>query len=114
MHRDFTNMIIDLLKVVRPDVNLIDGLVGRDWGEIHGHPAGMGIMLAGADFVATDAVGAAVMGLDGVPHILHAAKHGFGVADLDQIEIRGEAIASVRRPFHRRGWRADTWGRAPV
>lgn len=113
MHKDFINMIIDLLKVVRPTVNVVDGIVGRTWGEIHGEPVGMGVMLAGTDMVAVDAVGAAVMDMLNVPHIELAAQHGYGVADLGQIEVRGEAIASVRRHFRRRGWRADTWGAAP-
>jgi len=113
MHRDFTNMIIDLLKVVRPTVNVVDGIVGRTWGEIHGEPVGMGVMLAGTDMVAVDAVGAAAMDMLNVPHIELAAQHGFGVADLGQIEVRGEPIASVRRHFRRRGWRADTWGAEP-
>jgi len=112
MHKDFADKIIDLLKIVRPDVNLIDGLVGRNWGEIHGEPVGMGVMLAGTDPVATDTVGAAVMGMEGVPHILNGAKYGFGVAALDDIDVRGESIASVRRRFRRRGWRAETFGAA--
>jgi hypothetical protein len=49
----------------------------------------------------------------GVPHIECAAKHGYGVADLSQIDVRGEPIASVRRHFRRRGWNAATWGAEP-
>lgn len=113
MHTGFADKLIDLLKIVRPDVNLIDGLVGRNWGEIHGEPVGMGLMLAGLDPVATDTVGAAVMGMEGVPHILRAAEHGFGVAALEDIDVRGESVDSLRRPFRRRGWRADTFGAAP-
>jgi len=113
MHRDFTHMVMDLLKVVRPDVNVVDGLVGRTWGEIHGEPVGMGVMLAGTDMVAVDAVGAAAMDMLKVPHVELAAKHGYGEADLGQIDVRGEAIEAVRRHFRRRGWRADTWGAAP-
>lgn len=113
MHKDFIHMIIDLLKVVRPTVNVVDGLVGRTWGEIHGEPAGMGVMLAGTDMVAVDAVGAATMDMLEVPHVELAAKQGFGMADLGQIEVRGEAIASVRHHLRRRGWRADTWGAEP-
>ena len=112
MHTNFANKIIDLLKIVHPDVNVVDGLVGRNWGEIHGEPMGMGLMLAGIDPVATDTVGAAVMGMEHVPHILNAARHGFGAADLDDIEVRGEPIASVRRPFRRRGWKAEVFGGA--
>jgi len=113
MHHDFTHRIIDLLKVVRPTVNVVDGLVGRTWGEIHGEPVGMGIMLAGTDMVAVDAVGAAAMDMLEVPHIELAADLGYGAADLSQIEVRGETIASVRRHFRRRGWRAETWGAEP-
>ena len=106
MHRNFANKIVDLLKIVHPDVNLVDGLVGRNWGEIHGEPMGMEVMLAGTDYVATDAVGAAVMGFEGVPHILNGADHGLGIATLGDIEVRGEPIASVRRQFQRRPWKA--------
>jgi uncharacterized protein (DUF362 family) len=113
MHVNFADKITDLLKVVRPTVNVVDGLVGRTWGEIHGEPAGMGVMLAGTDMVAVDAVGAATMDLLNVPHILNAAKHGYGEADLANIEVRGEAIAAVRRHFRRRGWNAATWGAEP-
>jgi len=113
MHKDFANRLMDLLKVVRPTVNVVDGIVGRTWGEIHGEPAAMGVMLAGTDMVAVDAVGSATMDMLGVPHVELAAKHGYGVADLGQIEVRGEPIASVRRHFRRRGWRADAWGAEP-
>ena len=113
MHQHFADKIVDLLKIVRPDVSLVDGLVGRTWGEIHGEPVGMELMLAGTDCVATDAVGAAVMGMDGVPHILNAARHGLGVADLGRIEVRGEPVAAVRRPFRRRGWQAERFGGPP-
>jgi len=113
MHDNFADKIIDLRKIVSPDVSLVDGLVGRTWGEIHGEPVGMELMLAGIDYVAADAVGAAVMGMDGVPHILNAARHGLGVADLGRIEVRGEHIAAVRRPFRRRGWQAERFGGPP-
>ena len=113
MHKGITQRLMDLLKIVRPTVNVVDGLVGRTWGEIHGEPADMGVMLAGTDMVAVDAVGAATMDMLNVPHIDLAAQHGYGVSDLSQIEVRGEPVASVRKHYRRRGWRADTWGGEP-
>lgn len=113
MHHNFREKIVDLLRIVHPDVNLLDGLVGRNWGEIHGEPAGLGLLIAGTDYVATDTVGAAVMGMENVPHIVHAAKHGLGVAELSAIEVRGEPVAAVSRAFRRRGWHADIFGGAP-
>ena len=114
MHHNFKEKIVDLLRIVHPDVNLLDGLVGRNWGEIHGEPAGLGLLIAGTDYVATDAVGAAVMGMENVPHIVHAAQHGLGVAERSGIEVRGEPIAAVRRAFRRRGWHADLYGGHPT
>ncbi|HUT35159.1 MAG TPA: DUF362 domain-containing protein [Planctomycetota bacterium] len=113
MHKGITQRLMDLLKIVRPTVNVVDGLVGRTWGEIHGEPVGMGVMLAGTDMVAVDAVGAATMDMLNVPHIELAAKHGYGVSDLSHIEVRGEPIGAVRRHFRRRGWNAATWGAEP-
>ncbi len=103
MHTDFNRRMIDLLKVVRPDVNIIDGIVGHEGGEIIGDPVGSKVIIASKDFVAADAVGAAVMGFSEgeVKHICLAEAFGFGKAKLNDIEIRGERIESVRKHFRR-------------
>jgi hypothetical protein len=61
----------------------------------------LGRVVAGADVVAADAVCAAIMGFDveQIHHVQLAAEAGLGVADLDQIEVRGEPIAAVRTRF---------------
>ncbi len=41
------------------------------------------------DFVAADAVGAAILGRSGVSHILEAQKLGLGTADIEKIEVTG-------------------------
>ena len=104
MHQNFNQKIIDLMSVVNKSyVNIIDGIVGREGDEIGGDAVGMGLIIASRDWVAADAVGAAVMGFaEGeVGHILLAEEHGFGVGRLENIEIRGTSIESVRRPFRR-------------
>lgn len=103
MHTDFDRKMMDLLKVVRPDVNIIDGLVGREGGEIAGDPVGAEVVIASRDFVAADAVGAIVMGFseEEVGHINLAEALGFGKARLNEIEIKGERIESVRKRFRR-------------
>ncbi|MCX7048799.1 MAG: DUF362 domain-containing protein [Candidatus Sumerlaeota bacterium] len=71
-----------------------------------------GVLIAGLDPVATDAVGAGVMGAAdprakrGVApfghcenHLLMAEKAGLGVADLSKIDVRGLTIAKARFPF---------------
>jgi uncharacterized protein (DUF362 family) len=107
MHRDFNRRIIDLQRAVgHSELNLIDGLVGHERGEIHGDPMGMELLIASQDPVAADAVGAAVMGFEEgeVDHIALAGDMGLGQASLDEIEIHGPAIEQVKRPF-RRAWR---------
>lgn len=62
MHSGFNAKIIDLLKVVKPDLNIVDGIVGMDGEEIHGRPVGTNLLVAGNDFVAVDSVCSRIMG----------------------------------------------------
>jgi len=107
MHRDFNRRVLDLLRAVgHSELNLIDGLVGHERGEIHGDPVGTELVIASRDPVAADAVGAAVMGFQEgeVGHIARAGEMGLGQASLDEIELRGPAIERVRHPFRRARW----------
>jgi len=70
-----------------------------------------GVLIAGLNPVATDAVGTAVMGYEnprvtrGKPfhfcdnHLLMAEQAGLGTADLGQIEVRGLPVEKVRYPY---------------
>jgi uncharacterized protein (DUF362 family) len=94
--------IVDLNRVMRPHYTVVDAIVG-----VQGTHTGpedrvpLGCVLAGADVVAIDAVCAAMMGFDveQIHHVQLAAEAGLGVADLARIEVRGEPISAVRRPF---------------
>lgn len=101
MHTNIDAKLVDLASVIRPKLNVIDGLVGAERDETHGNPIPMDIIIAGRDMVAVDAVGSAVMGIDPqtVRHVRLAAERGLGVGDLTAIEVRGEAIRTVRKPF---------------
>ncbi len=101
MHTHIDEKIVDLASLIRPKLNVIDGLVGAERDETHGSPVAMGLIIAGRDMVAGDAVGSAVMGLDPqtVRHVRLAADRGLGVGDLTAIDVRGEAIQAVRKPF---------------
>jgi uncharacterized protein (DUF362 family) len=104
MHRNFNQRLMDLLSVVnKSEVNIIDGIVGHEGDEIHGNPVGVGVVIASRDWVAADAVGAAVMGFaEGeVGHIPLAEQYGFGTGTLSNIELLGASIESVRKPFTR-------------
>lgn len=103
MHIKIDEKLVDLASLIRPKLNVIDGIVGSEMDETRGRPVPIGVIIAGRDMVATDAVGSAVMGLNPktVRHIRLAAERGLGVGELKEIEVLGEPIKSVRKRFSR-------------
>ena len=96
--------IADLMTVVRPALAVVDGIVAMEgFGPIDGDPVEMGLIIAGKEPVAVDAVTSAVMGFkpqdDGC--ISAAAESGIGIADLAKIQVVGESVATVQRKFKR-------------
>src|SRR5690606_10992684 len=89
-------------RVMRPHLTVVDALVGRAGTHTRDEDrVARDCVLAGADVVAVDAVCATIMGFD-VEKILHirlADEAGLGEADLDRIDVYGERIANVARPF---------------
>jgi uncharacterized protein (DUF362 family) len=104
-HRDdLPQHLVDLHRVRKPDLTIIDGLIGMEGngaGE-QGMPVPMNLILAGADVVAVDAVSSAIMGIEDpldVQTTRLAAYAGLGTADLGSIEVVGKSIAEVQRKF---------------
>lgn len=108
--------IVADLAVARPiDIAFIDGVEALSGGQGPWIPgvrmATPGVLILGANGVATDAVAMAVMGYD--PRatrgtkpfescdnlLLLAEARGVGSADLSRIEVRGTPVATVRYPF---------------
>jgi uncharacterized protein (DUF362 family) len=104
-HKDeISQKIVDLHKVVRTHLTVMDGLVGMEGlGPRLGGSIPMGLVLASADIVALDVVATEIMGFGAweVECTRLAATQGIGVGDLAQIEVVGEAIAGVRKSFQR-------------
>ena len=98
-----------LLKLGPPDEVLLNlfsyhpadyAIVGGAWGvEAGGRPVHHNVLVAGANAVSVDAVGAAIMGFDPakVAHLALAQRRGFGDADLGPIWTRGNEIEQARR-----------------
>ena len=94
--------LTDLLRIRRVDLNVMDGLVAQEADHAsEGIPVAMGLVFASRDAVALDAVAGTVMGLTlaEVDTTRLAGEAGLGESDLESIEVLGETIASVRRPF---------------
>ena len=104
-HRDDLDQhLVDILKVRKPDLTLVDGLIGMEGmgaGE-GGTPVEMGLILAGEDVVAVDAVSSRVMGI-GNPGVVGttriAAYDGIGTMDPGAIEVKGCSVEEVTRSF---------------
>jgi len=101
--KGISKVITDINSVLRPNITLIDGFMAMEGrGPVRGSPVKMDTIIAGEDPVATDAVASRVMGFDplNIPHIRRAYEKGLG--EMNDIEIIGETIESVRRKFKRR------------
>ncbi|MEO6809173.1 MAG: DUF362 domain-containing protein [Isosphaeraceae bacterium] len=94
--------LVTLSRRVHPHISVVDGFVGMHReGPKHGTPIRLGTVIAGTDPVAVDAVSATLMGFDPrrIGYLIGAEAAGLGVADLEQIRIVGDPIATVRRRF---------------
>jgi hypothetical protein len=95
----------DIYRVLRPDFALIDGLIATN----HGHyptayNAGkcvvpMDLLIGGPDPLATDVVGAALMGFDlaAVKHLDLCRATGIGQSDLARIELLNRHLFEERQ-----------------
>jgi uncharacterized protein (DUF362 family) len=109
-HRaDMHQKMIDMLKVMRPHLALVDALWPMQ-GQGPGSPypddliKDFNVILAGKDPVAVDTVGSTIMGFDAkhdIPMLRGAEMAGLGVATLKQIDVVGTPIGKVQRPFKR-------------
>ena len=104
-HRDdLQQHMVDISKIRKPDLVLLDGLLGMEGmgaGEA-GTAVEMGVIMASADTVALDSIASMCMGIDN-PMVVSttrlAAHDGLGTANPFLIEVVGETIAAVRKQF---------------
>jgi len=97
-HEAFMQMLVDLSALLKPRLTIMDAVVGMEGnGPGSGDPRKMGLLLAGADPVAVDAVAGAIVGIDSkrLPVLRAAAAAKVGETALERITIFGEDLASV-------------------
>ncbi len=96
-------MVAHLSSVVKPTINIVDGLVGLEgFGPVQtGTPIKVGVLIVSDNLVATDAVATSIMGFNPqeIPHVKMASDLGNGPIELSQIDLVGESIESVKAPF---------------
>ena len=97
-------LMIDINQLAKPDLAIVDAIVGMEGeGPSGGEPRHLGLLVAGTDVVATDAVCCEIVAIDPVslPLMRAARRVGYGTADLDRIEYHGPPLAGLRVPDFR-------------
>lgn len=96
--------IVDMSSVLRPHLSIIDGTIGMEGlGPSAGTPKPLDVVLAGVDAYAADAVACEIMGISAaeVPHLRLGAARGYGVIDIESINVSPGDWQAVKSPFMR-------------
>lgn len=81
---------------------VIDGFEGMEGnGPVSGTPVPSRIGIASTDYVAADRVALEAMGIEPewLGYLRYCEQVGLGNYHMSKIDVRGETIASVRRPY---------------
>ena len=92
--------LVDLNRIYRPDLSIIDGTFGMEgFGPTDGNPKWVGVIVASKDPVAADSVAAQIMGINPskIKHLKYAEKKGIG--NYRNIEVVGCDIEEVKTKF---------------
>jgi uncharacterized protein (DUF362 family) len=99
-HGFVSKIIVDLNRFYKPDLSIIDGLVGMEgFGPIGGTPRNVGVIIASKDPVAADAVGAKIIGIQPskIGYLKYAEKKGVGT--MKNIKVVGCDVSEVATSF---------------
>jgi uncharacterized protein (DUF362 family) len=97
--------VVDMVRANKLGLVVIDGLMAMEGDgpsvSFGGKLILMNLIIAGTNPLATDIVAANIMGFEPteIPTFIWAEKAGMKPTTLDEIEIRGEKLENVRRPF---------------
>jgi uncharacterized protein (DUF362 family) len=101
-HPFLNEVLFDLNSVFKPNLCLIDGIVGLEGcGPTDGLPKITNLLIFGRDALSTDSVACHVIGIDPmeVPHLKYAYENGQGEIRLEEIKVIGEPLEKVRTRF---------------
>lgn len=96
--------VVDLLEALKPKLAIVDAIYCQEGlGPVFGRPVEMDLIIAGKDLVAVDAVCGRIMGFapQEVPLTIEAAFRGLGTYRAEEIDILGEPLERISRPFLR-------------
>lgn len=99
MPEDFAKRVVDVFETAVPRLAVMDGIVAMEGdGPAAGKLRNAGLIIAGHDCVACDAVFAGLAGLDPlkVYVIAEAYRRRLGEADLSKIDVLGESVRDAK------------------
>lgn len=95
----FSRMLVDVFSAVPRQLTIMDAVIGMEGeGPSSGVPKRIGLIIAGSDGIAVDAVASSVAGyhpLD-IFTTADARARGIGVGDLGLIDVLGEKVEDVK------------------
>jgi uncharacterized protein (DUF362 family) len=101
---DLAYALVDIAKVVQPQINIIDGISAMEGMSAHaGTSLPIELLMGSLVPLAADIVGSQIMGFNPMEIVTTqlALKDKMGLETLDQIELVGEPLESFRRTFVR-------------
>ena len=101
---DVNRAIVALNKLVKPDLTIVDGIIGMEgMGPASGTPVNCNLLMAGKDVVAVDSVASSLMGIqpEEVMTIKLGYQAGLGKMDIGKIEVVGERPDEVKMKWKR-------------
>ncbi len=96
--------VVDMVRANKLGLVVVDASTAMEGqGPADGKPVKMDLIIAGTNPLATDMIGAVLMGFspEEIPTFAWAVKAGMRPARLEDIEVRGEKLDTVRRKFAR-------------
>ena len=94
----FSRMLLDLAALINPPLSIVDCIDAMEGkGPGFGTPRHVGLIIAGTDTVAVDAVVTEVLGThpEHFPTLQTALLEGYGTPDIGAIDLLGEEITGV-------------------
>lgn len=100
LHRSLAESIVDLATVVKPSLNVIDGMMlcrDPDLTHYDPKPVHLNTILAGTDYMAVDCVGLQIAGRSPseIPYLKCAVERGIGESNLDEIQVVGTSLDEI-------------------
>jgi len=102
MHKCLDKILLEVNRSVRRHLIVVDGIVGMEGnGPLLGAPVKTEAIVAGTNPVPVDATCSRIMGFDParISHIKTCSEGGLGPLDAEEINIVGEDMRTVAKPY---------------